>query len=44
MSGGVDSAVALLAAGADAVGVTLRLWIDPNAPRHRARVLLAGAP
>ena len=32
MSGGVDSAVALLRAGDDAVGVTLRLWIDPEAP------------
>jgi tRNA-specific 2-thiouridylase len=32
MSGGVDSAVALLRAGDDAVGVTLRLWIDPHAP------------
>ncbi len=32
MSGGVDSAVALLAAGAAAVGVTLRLWVDPAAP------------
>ena len=31
MSGGVDSAVALLRAGSGAVGVTLRLWIDPNA-------------
>jgi tRNA-uridine 2-sulfurtransferase len=31
MSGGVDSAVALLAAGDGAVGVTLRLWVDPNA-------------
>jgi tRNA-uridine 2-sulfurtransferase len=31
MSGGVDSAVALLAAGGAAVGVTLRLWIDPHA-------------
>jgi tRNA-specific 2-thiouridylase len=31
MSGGVDSAVALLRAGHEAVGVTLRLWIDPNA-------------
>jgi tRNA-specific 2-thiouridylase len=30
MSGGVDSAVALLRAGPDAVGVTLRLWIDPR--------------
>jgi tRNA-uridine 2-sulfurtransferase len=33
MSGGVDSAVALLRAGPNAVGVTLRLWIDPRAPR-----------
>ena len=32
MSGGVDSAVALLHAGRDAIGVTLRLWIDPAAP------------
>jgi tRNA-uridine 2-sulfurtransferase len=32
MSGGVDSAVALLRAGQAAVGVTLRLWIDPLAP------------
>jgi tRNA-specific 2-thiouridylase len=32
MSGGVDSAVALLAAGAAAVGVTLRLWLDPEGP------------
>jgi tRNA-specific 2-thiouridylase len=32
MSGGVDSAVALLRAGADAVGVTLRLWLDPAGP------------
>jgi tRNA-specific 2-thiouridylase len=29
MSGGVDSAVALLRAGPEAIGVTLRLWIDP---------------
>src|SRR5947207_15881063 len=29
MSGGVDSAVALLRAGPGAVGVTLRLWLDP---------------
>ncbi len=29
MSGGVDSAVALLRAGEHAVGVTLRLWLDP---------------
>src|SRR3954468_16682773 len=32
MSGGVDSAVALLRAGREAIGVTLRLWIDPAAP------------
>ncbi|HZO97261.1 MAG TPA: tRNA 2-thiouridine(34) synthase MnmA [Gaiellaceae bacterium] len=32
MSGGVDSAVALLRAGPAAVGVTLRLWIDPAGP------------
>jgi tRNA-specific 2-thiouridylase len=32
MSGGVDSAVALLKAGPAAVGVTLRLWLDPEGP------------
>src|SRR6185295_19686571 len=32
MSGGVDSAVALVRAGPDAIGVTLRLWQDPAAP------------
>jgi tRNA-uridine 2-sulfurtransferase len=32
MSGGVDSAVALLHAGPKAIGVTLRLWLDPNGP------------
>ena len=32
MSGGVDSAVALLRSGPNAVGVTLRLWIDPEGP------------
>jgi len=32
MSGGVDSAVTLLRAGRDAIGVTLRLWVDPEAP------------
>jgi len=32
MSGGVDSAVALLRAGPGAVGVTLRLWLDPDGP------------
>ena len=32
MSGGVDSAVALLKSGPKAIGVTLRLWIDPAGP------------
>ncbi len=32
MSGGVDSAVALLHAGPNAIGVTLRLWQDPAGP------------
>src|SRR6478736_4678100 len=32
MSGGVDSAVALLRALPDAVGITLRLWLDPEGP------------
>src|SRR6266511_4424173 len=32
MSGGVDSAFALLRAGPAAIGVTLRLWIDPQGP------------
>jgi tRNA-uridine 2-sulfurtransferase len=32
MSGGVDSAVALLRSLPNAVGVTLRLWLDPNGP------------
>jgi tRNA-specific 2-thiouridylase len=32
MSGGVDSAVTLLRAGPEAIGVTLRLWQDPAAP------------
>jgi tRNA-specific 2-thiouridylase len=32
MSGGVDSAVALLRAGPNALGVTLRLWMDPAGP------------
>ncbi len=32
MSGGVDSAVALVRAGSNAVGVTLRLWQDPAGP------------
>ena len=39
MSGGVDSAVALLKvreAGFEPVGVTLRLWIDPEAPDSTA--------
>jgi tRNA-specific 2-thiouridylase len=32
MSGGVDSAVTLLRAGPNAIGVTLRLWLDPRGP------------
>jgi tRNA-uridine 2-sulfurtransferase len=32
MSGGVDSAVALLRSGPRTVGVTLRLWLDPDGP------------
>src|SRR6059058_2992254 len=32
MSGGVDSAVALLRAAPEAIGVTLRLWLDPEGP------------
>jgi len=32
MSGGVDSAVALLRAAPQAIGVTLRLWLDPAGP------------
>jgi tRNA-uridine 2-sulfurtransferase len=32
MSGGVDSAVALLRALPNAIGVTLRLWLDPHGP------------
>jgi tRNA-specific 2-thiouridylase len=32
MSGGVDSAVALLRYAPNAVGVTLRLWLDPHGP------------
>jgi tRNA-specific 2-thiouridylase len=42
MSGGVDSAVALLRAGPGAVGVTLRLWVDPNAA-HSERVCCSPA-
>ena len=36
MSGGVDSAVALLRAGPQALGVTLRLWQDPQSSGSRA--------
>src|SRR5207247_7670786 len=32
MSGGVDSAVALLRSAPNAIGVTLRLWLDPAGP------------
>lgn len=42
MSGGVDSAVALLRARPDAVGVTLRLWADP-AGRDGERVCCSPA-
>lgn len=42
MSGGVDSAVALLRARPDAVGVTLRLWADP-AGRSAERVCCSPA-
>lgn len=42
MSGGVDSAVALLRSGANAVGVTLRLWADP-AGRAAERVCCSPA-
>jgi tRNA U34 2-thiouridine synthase MnmA/TrmU len=50
MSGGVDSAVALLRAGRSAIGVTLRLWLDPGRPdSERAccspeAVIAAGRP
>ena len=40
MSGGVDSAVTLLKSGPRAVGVTLRLWIDPRG-RNAERVCCA---
>lgn len=42
MSGGVDSAVALLRALPSAVGVTLRLWQDPEAP-HAERACCSPA-
>jgi tRNA-specific 2-thiouridylase len=42
MSGGVDSAVALLRSGSGAVGVTLRLWVDPRS-RHSERVCCSPA-
>src|SRR6476646_11974664 len=32
MSGGVDSAVAVHRAAPNAIGVTLRLWLDPQGP------------
>src|SRR5262245_50275363 len=32
MSGGVDSAVVLLKSLPNAIGVTLRLWLDPGGP------------
>ena len=42
MSGGVDSAVALLRSPSKAIGVTLRLWVDP-AGWSRARLLFASS-
>jgi len=43
MSGGVDSAVALLRALPNAVGVTLRLWQDPAGPRAERACCSAAA-
>ena len=43
MSGGVDSAVALLRAGPNAVGVTLRLWLDPEGPGSERACCSPGA-
>jgi tRNA-specific 2-thiouridylase len=42
MSGGVDSAVALLRAAPNVIGVTLRLWQDPAAP-HAERACCSPA-
>jgi tRNA-specific 2-thiouridylase len=43
MSGGVDSAVALLRAGPSALGVTLRLWMDPAGPDSERACCSPGA-
>jgi tRNA-uridine 2-sulfurtransferase len=43
MSGGVDSAVALLRAAPNAIGVTLRLWLDPNGPSAERTCCSPGA-
>jgi tRNA-uridine 2-sulfurtransferase len=43
MSGGVDSAVALLRAGPNALGVTLRLWMDPAGPDSERACCSPGA-
>src|SRR6266540_2589214 len=43
MSGGVDSAVALLRAGPHALGVTLRLWMDPDGPNGERACCSPGA-
>jgi tRNA-uridine 2-sulfurtransferase len=43
MSGGVDSAVALLRSGPGAIGVTLRLWVDPEARDSERACCSAGA-
>jgi len=43
VSGGVDSAVALVKAGPQAIGVTLRLWLDPNGPNAERACCSPGA-
>jgi tRNA-specific 2-thiouridylase len=43
MSGGVDSAVSLLRAGPNAIGVTLRLWQDPAGPSAERACCSPGA-
>jgi tRNA-uridine 2-sulfurtransferase len=43
MSGGVDSAVALLRAAPNAIGVTLRLWLDPHGPSAERTCCSPGA-
>jgi len=43
MSGGVDSSVALIRSGTGAIGVTLRLWVDPEAPAGERACCSPGA-